>query len=390
MTDRLSNAVRVLADLLLYADLWACHPGCRSRFRQLGPTHGTALNLPVQTGSDGSGMSPYAELHADGQFGEAGYNLLFSLARQELRRFPGLQVATADDDAVWDVVGDFLVERGHGVTAMLLASASDDNSLGALLRTSLRHWLIDEARKTDLGALRRRLERLISEDERFEVVPGGQAGAGRWRLAGTSGLPTGPPLADLCGAAWSVRDVRIPPWSSEERRAPAADGESLGRIMLAVLTEAGGSLEPATVAAVFADRLPHALDPAEEPLDDDEAGGLLAAGSEAEDPAEALIGQEADRDAVRLARDAFAYMSAEERRLLPHLDGTIGDQMKATGRGRSQTYLRVAAVRERLRALLGEEQDRGRVLGELLRLCRTPVDGVPDGHADMPSIGDRR
>jgi hypothetical protein len=42
-------------------------------------------------------MSPYAELHADGQFGEAGYNLLFVLARQELRRFPVLQVATADD-----------------------------------------------------------------------------------------------------------------------------------------------------------------------------------------------------------------------------------------------------------------------------------------------------
>ncbi len=185
-------------------------------------------------------MSPYAELHADGQLGEAGYNLLFVLARQELRRFPVLQVATADDDAVWDVVGDFLVERGRGVTTMLLANASDDDSLGALLRTSLRHWLIDEVRKTDRGALRRRLERLISEDERFEVVPRGQAGAGRWRLAGTAGPPAGPPLADLCAAARSVRDVRIPPWSSEERRAPAADGESLGRIMLAVLTEAVG------------------------------------------------------------------------------------------------------------------------------------------------------
>jgi hypothetical protein len=337
----------------------------------------------------GPGMSPYAELHADGQFGEVGYNLLFTLACQELRRFPALQVATADDDAVWDVVGDFLVERGHGVTTMLLANASDDDSLSALLRTSLRHWLIDEVRKTDRGALRRRLERLISEDERFEVVPGGQAGAGRWRLAGTAGTPAGPPLADLYAAAWSVRDVRIPPWSSEERRAPAADAESLGRIMLAVLTEAGGNLEPATVVAVFADRLPHALDPVEEPLDDNGAAGLVA-GGEAEDPAEALIGQEADRNAVQLARDAFAHMSAEERRLLPHLDGAIGDQMKATGRGRSQTYLRVAALRERLRALLGEEQDRVRVLGELRRLCRTPAGVVPDGHADMPSIGGSR
>ena len=146
--------------------------------------------------SDGSGMSPYAELHNDGQFGVAGYNLLFVLVRQELRRFPGLQAATRDDDVAWDFVGDFLVERGPGVTTMLLTRATDDDSFSALLRTSVRHWLIDEVRKTDRGALRRRLERLVTEDKRFEVVPDGQAGAGRWRLAGTADPPAGPPLAD--------------------------------------------------------------------------------------------------------------------------------------------------------------------------------------------------
>ncbi len=334
-------------------------------------------------------MSPYAELRIDGQFGKAGYSLLFALVRQELRLFPGLQPATADEDAVWDVVGDFLVERGPGVTTMLLTSASDDESFSALLRTSLRRWLIDQVRRTDRGALRRRLERMISEDERFEVVPDGQAGADRWRLAGTAGRPTGPPLADLCTAAWRVRDVRIPPWSSEERRGPAADGESLGRIMVAVLTEAGGSLEPATVVAVFADRLPHALDPAEEPLME-EGGGLATAVGEAGDPAEVVVERELARNAARLARDFFVRMSAEERRLFPHLDGTIGEQMKVVGRGRSQTYLRFAALRERLRALLGGEQDQVLVLGELRRLCRAPAGTVPDSHADMPSIGGSR
>lgn len=180
--------------------------------------------------------------------------------------------------------------------------------------------------------------------------------------------------------------MRIPPWSSEERRAPAADGESLGRIMLAVLMEAAGSLEPATVVAVFADRLPHALDPAEEPLPDGEVAGLVVTSGEAGDPAEAVVGQEVLKDAARLAQDFFMLMSAEERRLLPHLDGTIADQMKATGRGKSQTYLHVSALRDRLRALLGEEQDRVLVVGELRRLCGIPADVVPDGHADMPSI----
>jgi hypothetical protein len=337
---------------------------------------------------DGSGMSSYAELHADGQFGEAGYNLLFRLTRQELRRFPVLRHDPADDDAVWDVVGDFLVARGSGVSTMLLTRATDDDSFSALLRKSLRHWLVDQARKTDLGALRRRLERLIGEDDRFEIVPSGQAGAGWWRLTDTDADPSGPPLADLREAAWEVRDIRIPAWNSEGRRAPAADDESLGRIMQAVLARACGSLQPGTAVAVFADRLPNALDPAEDPLTEDEASRTTAVGSESGDPAETMIADERERDASRSARNFYTVMSVAERRLLPFLYGTISEQMGATGRGKSQTYEHVKALKERLRALLGEEDDEGRVLvlRELRRLCGSSADLAPDGDADVSSI----
>jgi hypothetical protein len=332
-------------------------------------------------------MSPYAELRANGQFGAAGYDLLFGLACQELRLFPVLQHDVADDNAVWDVVGEFLVERGSGVVTMLLTCATDDDSFGALLRTSLRHWLVDQARKTDRGALRRRLERLVSEDDRFEVVPSGQAGAGWWRLAGTGAAPAGPSPTDLRDAAWGVRDIRIPAWSSEDRRAPAADAESLARIMLAVLLKADGSLPPETVVAVFAHRLPRALDPAEEPLIGEEVAGLGTASVETDDPAEAIIAAMEARDAVHVARVFYLLLSAEERRLLPCLDGAIDEQMRAAGRGRSQTYLRVNALKVRLRALLGEEEEEDRVLVmyELRRLCGVPADPAPDGSADMPS-----
>lgn len=323
----------------------------------------------------GQALSAYAELHANGRFGEAAYHLLFELARQELRRFPVLRQNPADEDAVWDVVGDFLVSRGSGVATMLLTEATDDHSFSALLRTSLRHWLVDQARKTDLGALRRRLERLISEDDRFEVVPGGQAGAGWWRLAGTGAGPVGPPLADLCAVAWEVRDIRIPAWNSQERRAPSADVESLGRIMQAVLTRAGGSMQPATAVAVFADRLPNALDPAENPLTDAEAAGLASADGACGDPAEAVVAVETASSASQLALNIYAMLSADERRLLLCLDGTINGQMEATGYGRSQTYQRVSALKVRLRALLGEDGDEVRifVMSELCRLCGNPT-----------------
>ena len=336
-------------------------------------------------------MSPYAELQADGQIGEVGYRLLFSLARQELRRFTGLRYGAGDDDEVWDAVGDFLSERGPGVTVMLLSTATDDDSLAALLRTSLRHWLVDEVRKTDLGALRRRLERLIREDDRFEVVPAGQPGAGWWRLAGTGAEPAGPPLADLYDAAWEVHGIRIPAWNSEERRAPAADSDSLGRIMLAVLARADSSLPPATATAVFTHRLPNALDPSEELLAGEDAAGLTA--DAAADPAAAFAASEAAADAARTARNFYARMSPGERRLLPCLDGTALEQAGATGLGRSQTYRHVSALKARLRALLGDEREEGRILVtcELRRLCGTPAGHVlPDGSEDVPSIGDRQ
>ena len=77
----------------------------------------------------GRGMTPYAELRANGQFGAAGYSLLFELTRQELRLFPNLRPRTTDGDAIWDMVGDFLVERGAGVVTMLLTSASETTAL---------------------------------------------------------------------------------------------------------------------------------------------------------------------------------------------------------------------------------------------------------------------
>ena len=324
-------------------------------------------------------MSPYDELLATGQFGETNYSLLFELTRQELRKFPVLGYNASDAIAVWDAAHSFLVERGSAVTTMLLTQASDDDSLGALLRKSLYNWLVDQVRKTDLGALRRRLDRVISEDDRFEVVPSGQPGAGRWRLAGADSAPAGLPSKDLHDAAWAVRDIQIPRWSSQVRRAPIADAESLVRIMLAVLTRASGSLELATVVAVFAHRFPHALDPAEEPLP--EGNSRLPATRSSADPADVVVADEAAEDAAPFALYIHSALSADERRVLPHLNSPIAEQMRALGRGRSQTYQHVSALKARLLAILSEEDEDDRILimGELLKLCRPPSDKSPDG-----------
>jgi hypothetical protein len=101
-----------------------------------------------------------------------------------------------------------------------------------------------------------------------------------------------------------------------------------------------------------------------------------------------MVADERERDASRSARNFYTVMSAAERRLLPFLCGTISEQMGATGRGKSQTYEHVKALKERLRALLGEEDDEGRVLVlcGLRRLCGSSADLAPDGDADVSSI----
>ena len=97
--------------------------------------------------------------------------MITRLIREEARRFPvlaprgGWQPADLDD-----LLGDFIVERIKKVTANLLTLAVDDASMGRLLRKSIRHWLIDRARRTPLGALRRMLNDLM------EAYSQGQSG----------------------------------------------------------------------------------------------------------------------------------------------------------------------------------------------------------------------
>ena len=79
---------------------------------------------------------------------------------------------------------------------------------------------------------------------------------------------------------------------------------------------------------------------------------LAAADGRPGDPAEAVIADETARNASQSPRNFYAVMSADERRPLGWLDGTINEQMEATGRGRSQTYEHVKVLKMRLRAPL--------------------------------------
>jgi DNA-directed RNA polymerase specialized sigma24 family protein len=314
-------------------------------------------------------ISAHQELLDAGQFGPVGLDLLFKLMGQECRRFPALRPAQAwDSDAVWDLVQDFFTDRGARVTTMLLAQAGDDASMARLLRRSIRNYLIDRIRGTDLGALRRRLEELLAEEPSFERVPQGEAGAGRWRLAGTAGEPWSGRLQDLVTVAYAVPGVRRVRWTSGSRRSPLAERTSLVAIAEAVLGAAGGSLAVSQLVAVFAQRFPAAVDLGDAPMSQEVEATATAP---AEDRPDAqVVAAEQEWEAAEQALAIFEQLAARERLLLPYLDKTTDEQAGVLGCGRSQANLHANRLKEALRRLLEPLEDRDEVMLELWRLCK--------------------
>lgn len=293
--------------------------------------------------------------------------MIFQLIREEARRFPVL--APTDEWQKADLEnlhGEFIADRFQAVTAMLLAQASDEASMGRLLRKSIKYWLIDQARKTTVGALRRMLENVLAAEDSFEKVPAREAGEGRWRLVGTSALPWSGRTEDLIDAAWAVPNVKIPKWSSTTRRGPVADRRSIVAVVGAVLDTAGGSLEVAQLVAVFVARFPAVLDPAVGPLPDDPDTSIGLA--EELTPEQQLIIAEDEVDAAVTAAEVVRMLAPWERQIVPHLDNPPAIQT-VLGCGRTQAYQYARRLKEKLTQLVGDDDSVRTVGPEVIQLC---------------------
>lgn len=306
-------------------------------------------------------ISAFEELQHLGHLGEECLVLVERLLREELRRF--LPLGSLEFE---DVVQDFLVDRIKPITASLLSQSTGDDSLAKLLRTSIKNWLIDRARETGTGHIRRTIEKVLSGAPDFEPVARGEAGAGRWRIAGSTAPPWAGSIDDLIVAAWSVRDVRIPKWSSPTRRAPLADRESLIAIIRAVLARAAGSVEIAHLVAVFANRFAAALDPLIASIDDDE-NPIDVAAAELE-PDEALIADEVALDVATSAAEIVGRLTKTEREIVPILHDSAAIRLKLD-KGRTQCAAFAVRLKAKIRELAGTSSDAEEIVREVMSLC---------------------
>lgn len=265
-----------------------------------------------------------------------------------------------------DVVHDFLVDRIKPLTALLLSQATGDDSLAKLLRVSARNWLIDRARKTGTGHIRRTIEKVLSETPDFERVDHNEVGTDRWRMVGSKTQPWAGSIDDLTAAAWSVRDVRIPKWSSTRRRAPLASRESLIAIIRSVLVRAAGSVEIGHLVAVFADRFAAALDPLVASIDDDD--NPIDVETAALDPEETLIADELAWDVAVAAAEIVGRLTDTEREILPVLHDSEAVRLRL-GKGSTQCAAFTARLKVKIRELAGTSGDAEEIVREVAALC---------------------
>ncbi|WP_274567713.1 hypothetical protein [Streptomyces spiramyceticus] len=271
-----------------------------------------------------------------------------------------------------DLLGGFLVDRLQPVTANLLALATDDDSVGRLLRKSIRNWLIDQSRKTAVVSLGRSVEKVLKESSAFEAVPPGEAGAGRWRLSGTTVQPWSGPSERLVEAAYAVPNIKIPKWTSETRRAPVADRASIEAVIDTVLVAAAGSMEVAHLVEVFTARFPVVLDPVVVSLPED-AGAQVTVSPYAS-AEEIVLARDDEARTASVAAEIVAMLSPQEQHMVAYLDRP-GEIQTLLGCGRSQAYHRGACLKEKLQQLVGDGDGHGvrSVRSEVIRLCSEAV-----------------
>ncbi|MFF4693432.1 hypothetical protein [Streptomyces sp. NPDC001307] len=313
----------------------------------------------------------YEELSQTGQLGTETFELLRRLVHQ-VRRSSGFPPPEGyeewNDDAAYDVITAMLTREGAGqqFVTSCFALAADDASLERLFLTSIKNFLIDEAKKTPRGKLRRRIARLMGADASFHRTPGPPP---RWALSEPpEGAVWQGDLDYLVAEAWRVRGVGITRWN-HSGPTPVQTVHALMTILVQVLRHAQGAVREEDLAKVLESRF-DLLSPARFThlyADDGALAGAVEANAAEADPA----------GAVGAAADIWQRLTANERLLLPYLDEDAHHAAQLLEIGQTQAGAVLAGLKAKLLLALSQDSDREAVMGALLRRCADPPPEPP-------------
>lgn len=131
-------------------------------------------------------MTAWEELTRQARLGPATVDLLIQLTWQVIRATPFPPPSphrTWSNQAILDLLAAMIdTKNGPEFAIKCAVEATDEKSLERLLRRTIRNWLIDQARGTTVGRMRRRLVTLLTADSRFTRASELLGGDDGWTL----------------------------------------------------------------------------------------------------------------------------------------------------------------------------------------------------------------
>lgn len=300
-----------------------------------------------------------------GELGPATFELLLRLVHQVRRAsgFPPPEGHTAwSDDAAYDVIGAMLSQEGAGrrFVTICFVQAADEASLERLFLASVKNFLIDEAKKTPRGKLRRRIARLMNEDTAYRKSSGSPP---RWALGDhAEGAVWQGDLDDLIAQAARVTGVGITRWN-HSGPTPKQTVDALKTILQHVLRYAQGAVREEDLAKVLEARF-ELLAPArftELYADEGTVPELVDQHAATTAPDPTGVGG--------VAEDIWQRLSLHERQLLPYLDEDAHHAAQLLEVQQTHAAAVLANLKETLRTALSADSDPHAVMAALLRRC---------------------
>lgn len=312
---------------------------------------------------DGGLLSAFDELATTGQCGDETVALLRSLAAQFTRTHsfpPPPDHDRWSDEAVDDLLAAMFEKKGPAFVLGCFTVATSQGALERLLLAAIRNHLIDEAKGTPRGKLRRRLETLLSADPRF--IRTDVMGARSWDLPGRADSRWDGDSATLQQAAFAVRGVSVRRWN-ESGPTPRETVEALTTVAHAVLVAAGGAVRDEDLARVIEVRFALLTTPTLVPLVGD--GSWIDPSAPTEDWPDELVLADAT------AEELWTSLSPTERALLPHLGKPDRELAEITETGPKAARAIADALVERLRLALVDDEQHNDVVAFLVQRCVT-------------------
>jgi hypothetical protein len=261
------------------------------------------------------------------------------------------------DEAVARTVSEFLAEPQTPRRLLDLATTCDsDQALKARLQGTVRNFLADLGRRTPIGKLVVRINEVLVRHKEFI------RDQGRWFVVGG---PTEAGVEDVDRLAMAIgpHKVAAPQWGHDARRsAPVADAETIASLCKTMLSVAGGSLTPRTMAAAIGIRVgvgqaPVSLDASS--LDP----GWVEGHPVADATADAALRESR-------AEEILALLNDRERVALAWPEYTVRELAPILGVGASQANLIRRRAVEILRVELTDDPDGEAVASSILELAR--------------------